>query len=176
MIFTETKLSGLFIVELEKHLDERGFNARLWCKRELEDHQLDSEFVQQNMIYTKIKGTLRGMHYQVTPHEEAKLVRCQKGAISDVVIDLRSDSATYKQWYGIELSSKNLKMIYVPQGFAHGFQSLIEDSEIVYFVSAFYTPQVERGIRYNDPAIGIRWPLEVTSISDKDLNWPDFEA
>ena len=175
MIFTETKLSGVTIIDLEKRGDERGFFARSWCQEEFQDQQLFSKVVQQNVSFSKFKGTLRGMHYQVAPYAETKIIRCPRGAVFDVVIDLRPDSETFKQWFGIELSADNYKMIYIPQGFAHGYQTLTDDTEVTYLVSAFYTPKAERGVRYNDPAVLIQWPLPVTTISDKDMNWPDIK-
>lgn len=174
MIFTETKLSGAFIIELEKHEDSRGFFARSWDGNIFKEHGLVSEVIQQNTSFTIHKGTVRGMHYQVAPHQETKLIKCLRGAIYDVIIDLRPDSATYMQWSGIELSAENYKMIYVPKDFAHGFQTLEKDTLATYLVTEIYTPHAERGIRYNDPAIGIEWPLPVSFISNKDANLPDF--
>jgi dTDP-4-dehydrorhamnose 3,5-epimerase len=174
VIFTETKLKGAFIIELELRKDERGFFARTWCKREFEAHGLVREMVQANVSFNKKRGTLRGMHYQVAPYEEAKLVRCTRGAIYDVIIDLRQDSPTYKQWIGVELTSENYQMIYVPENFAHGFLTLEDNTEVTYQVSQFYSPESERGIRYNDPVFGIKWPIQVEVISDKDKTWPDY--
>ncbi len=174
MIFKETELKGAFIIELEKREDVRGFFARTWCKNEFESHGLNTNFVQANMSYNKKKGTLRGMHYQISPYEEIKLVRCTKGAIYDVIIDLRPDSPTYKKWIGVELTTKNYKMLYVPENFAHGLITLDDNTEVSYQVSQFYSPGSECGARYNDPAFGIKWPLDVQVISDKDKNWADY--
>jgi dTDP-4-dehydrorhamnose 3,5-epimerase len=174
MNFTETKLKGAFIVEIEKLSDDRGFFARSWCQKEFEAHGLDSNLVQANVSYNHQKGTLRGMHYQIEPYQECKLIRCTRGAIYDVIIDLRPDSPTYKQWTGVELTADNYTMFFVPQDFAHGFQTLMDETEITYQVSQFYTPGSERGIRFDDPVFNIRWPQAVTIISDKDRTWPDF--
>ena len=174
MIFKETKLSGAFIVELEKLEDERGFFARAWCQQEFEVRGLTSRLVQCNVSFGRTQGTLRGMHYQVAPYEEAKLVRCTRGAIYDVIIDLRPDSPTYKQWMGVELTAENHKMLYVPEGFAHGYQTLMDNTEVFYQVSQFYSPESERGLRYDDPVFGIEWPIDVQVISDKDKSWSDY--
>jgi dTDP-4-dehydrorhamnose 3,5-epimerase len=174
MVFNEAKLPGAFIVELEKFEDPRGFFARAWCKNEFESHGLASTVMQANLSYNRSKATLRGMHYQIEPFAETKLLRCISGAIYDVIIDLRPASKTYKQWLGVELSAKNRKMIYVPQGFAHGFISLESNTEVLYHVSQFYSQCHERGVRYDDPAFGIEWPLGVEVISEKDRSWPDF--
>jgi dTDP-4-dehydrorhamnose 3,5-epimerase len=173
--FTETELHGAFIIELEKIEDKRGFFARSWCHDEFKTHGLTSRVVQSNISYNKKKGTLRGMHYQKPPYEESKLIRCTRGAIRDVIIDLRQDSDTYTKWISVDLTADNYKMIFVPEGFAHGFQTLSDDTEIFYQVSQFYTPGSEDGIRWNEPLFGIDWPLEVTVISEKDMNWPDYE-
>ena len=174
MIFEETKLPGAFIIRLEKREDERGFFARSWCQNEFEEHGLASHIVQANVSFNKQRGTLRGMHWQVSPHAETKLVRCTTGAIYDVAVDLRPDSPTYKQWIGVELTARNYTMLYVPEQFAHGFQTLEDNAEVTYQVSASYAPGAERGARYNDPAFGIQWPLDARVISEKDRNWPDF--
>ncbi len=176
MIFKETKLSRAYIIEIERLEDSRGFFARAWCEKEFEAHGLNSRLVQANVSYNKRKGTLRGMHYQVEPDEEAKLVRCTRGAIYDAIIDLRRESPTHRQWIGVELTGENHKMLYVPEGFAHGFTTLRDDTEATYQVSQFYAPGSERGVRFNDPAFGIEWPLDVQVISDKDANWPDYEG
>ena len=177
MIFTEAKLPGAFVLELEKREDERGFFARAWCQREFEAHGLRSQPVQANIALSKKRGTLRGLHYQVAPYEEAKLMRCIRGAIYDVIVDLRPASPTYKQWFGIELSAENHKMLYIPEGFGHGYQALVDDSEVFYQVSQFYTPGAEQGIRWNDPAFGIEWPISENPIlSEKDKNWPDYSG
>lgn len=175
MIFTETKLPGAFIIELEKRTDERGFFARAWCRDEFKDHGLQTTWVQANIGFSKKRGTLRGLHYQVAPYQEVKLMRCIRGAIYDVIIDLRPESPTYKQWLGVELTADNRRMLYVPAGFAHGYQVLLDDSETFYQVSQAYTPRAERGVRWNDPAFGITWPIiDTVILSDKDKNSPDF--
>lgn len=174
MIFTETKLKGAYIIEIEKLKDDRGFFARSWCQEEFEGQGLTSSVVQANVSFNNLKGTLRGMHYQISPYEETKLVRCTRGAIYDVIIDLRSDSSTYKKWFGLELSADNYKMLFVPEKFGHGFQALADNTEVSYQVSQFYTPGAEKGIRWDDPAFGIEWPFPVTVISQKDRNWPSF--
>lgn len=176
MIFTETKLKGAFVIELEKREDNRGFFARTFCQKEFADHGLETRFVQANMSTNHIKGTLRGMHRQVDPHQEVKVIRCTKGAIFDVIVDLRKDSPTYKQWFGVELTDQNYKMLYVPKDFAHGYLTLSEEAEVTYLVSEFYTPGAESGLRYNDPAFGIEWPAEIKLISDKDREWEDYEV
>ncbi len=174
MILTETKLPGAYLIDIEKREDERGFFARSWCQKEFEAHGLVPRVTQANISFNKYKGTLRGMHYQAAPFAETKLVRCTRGAIYDVIVDLRPDSPTCMQWLGVELTAENYKMLYVPEGFAHGFQTLIDNTEATYQVSQFYTPEAEGGLRYNDPTFNIDWPLEVQVISDKDRNWPDF--
>lgn len=174
MLFHETRLEGAFVIELEKREDTRGFFARGWCQKEFEDHGLVAQVVQANVSYNRKKGTLRGMHYQVAPVEETKLVRCVRGGIYDVIIDLRPESPTYKQWMGVELTAENYKMLYVPENFAHGVQTLEDDTEVIYQVSQFYTPGAERGIRWNDPAFRIEWPQDIEVISDKDADWPDY--
>jgi dTDP-4-dehydrorhamnose 3,5-epimerase len=176
MKFIETGLQGAVIVEIEKLQDQRGFFARSWCKREFEQYGLDASLVQANVSYNHRKGTLRGMHFQVEPHGETKLVRCTQGAIYDVIIDLRQDSPTYRKWVGVELTADNFRMLFVPKMFAHGFQTLAEESVVTYQVGQFYTPGSERGIRFDDPAFQIQWPLEVSVISDKDKSWPAFSS
>jgi dTDP-4-dehydrorhamnose 3,5-epimerase len=176
MNFTEIDLAGAYVIDLKQLRDERGFFARGYCSKELEAQGLASRVVQSNVSFNFKKATLRGMHYQVTPYEETKLVRCTRGAIYDVIIDLRPQSKTFQKWFGIELTEDNYRMLYVPEGFAHGFETLADRSEVVYHVSEFYTPNAEQGIRYNEPAFGIRWPLEVEVISEKDKNWPNFSV
>jgi dTDP-4-dehydrorhamnose 3,5-epimerase len=175
MIFTETKLKGAFVIDLEKRGDDRGFFARVFCRNEFEAHGLNSFVAQANTSYSKQCGTLRGMHFQRAPHQEAKLVRCTRGALHDVIVDLRRDSPTFREWVGVDLTAENYRMLYVPEGFGHGFQTLSEDTEVTYLVSEYYEPQAEGGVRFNDPAFGIEWPVEVTEMSEKDRNWPDFE-
>ncbi len=174
MIFTETKLKGAFILEVKKIEDERGFFGRSWCKKELEDHGLNANVVQANVSYNKVKGTLRGMHFQKPPYQETKLVRCTRGAIYDVIIDLRPDSPTYRQYIGVELTEDNYRMLFVPGDFAHGFITLQDKTEVTYQVTQYYTPGAEGGIRWNDPAFNIRWPIEPVVVSGKDQVHPDF--
>lgn len=175
MKFTQTKLSGAYIIQLEKREDSRGFFARTFCANEMTDHGLESKIVQTNMSRTMKKGTVRGMHFQTAPHQETKLVRCTRGSIYDVIIDIRPDSPTYKQWIGVELSAQNHTMLFVPRDFAHGFITLEDDCEVMYEVSEFYSPGFEGGIRYNDPAINIAWPIPVSDVSEKDAAHPDFK-
>ena len=174
MIFTETRLKGVFIVEMEKLEDERGFFARTFCQKEFKAHGLTPKVVQCNISFNKRRGTLRGMHYQVAPHEEAKLVRCTRGAIYDVVIDLNPQSPTFKQWIGAELTEENRRLFYVPRGFAHGFQTLEDSTEVFYQMSEFYHPECVRGVRWNDAAVGIDWPHCERIISARDQQYPDF--
>ncbi len=174
MIFTETKLNGAFIVEPERLEDGRGFFARIWCHREFKTYGLNSILAQCSISFNKKKGTLRGMHYQAAPNEEVKLVRCTSGAIYDVIIDLRYDSETFKQWISVELTSKNRKMVYIPEGFAHGFLTLEDNSEVFYQMSECYALGSARGVRWNDSAFSIRWPIDVKVISDKDNKYPNF--
>jgi len=174
MIFKETNLKGAFIIEPEIMADERGFFARTWCAREFEAHGLTPNLVQCNISFNKQKGTLRGMHYQAVPHEEAKVVRCTMGTIYDVIIDLRPNSPTYKRWVSVDMSAENRRMLYIPEGFAHGFLSMEDDTEVFYQMSEFYAPECARGVRWNDPAFNITWPLGVTVISEKDGQYPNF--
>ncbi len=174
MIFKETKLKGAFIIEINQLTDDRGFFGRSWCANEFKQYGLKTNVVQANTSFSKKKGTLRGMHFQNDPYQETKLIRCTRGAIFDVIIDLRPDSPTYKQWYGVELTQDNYKMLYVPEDFAHGFITLKDDSEVTYLVTQFYTPGAEAGLRWDDKQFGIQWPLSPTVISDKDRNHPDF--
>jgi dTDP-4-dehydrorhamnose 3,5-epimerase len=174
VLFRKTKLPGAFVIELQKHEDERGFFARSWCRKEFEAHGLNPRTVQCNVSFNKVKGTLRGMHYQVAPCAEAKLVRCTHGAIYDVIIDLRRGSATYKQYIAEVLTSNNYRALFIPEGFAHGFQTLEDNSEVFYQMSEFYSPEHQRGLRYNDRAFGINWPIDTTVISDRDRNYEDF--
>jgi dTDP-4-dehydrorhamnose 3,5-epimerase len=172
MTFTETALKGSFIIDLNLFQDERGWFARTYCKNEFEQIGHVKEWVQLNHSFTKQKGTIRGMHYQMSSFAEIKLVRCISGKIYDVIIDMRKDSPTFLQWTGVELSAENKRMLYIPEGFAHGFQALSDDCELIYHHSQFYTPNVEAGIRYNDPKININWPLPLTSISKRDEEHP----
>lgn len=172
MKFTETKLKGAYIIELEEKPDHRGFFARTFCAKEFEDHGLKPVVAQCNLSYNHKKGTMRGMHYQVSPAAETKLVRCTRGSIYDVIIDMRPESSTYLSHVGVELSQDNRRALYVPEMFAHGYQALTDGAEVIYQVGEFYTPGYERGLRYNDPFFNIQWPTEVTEISEKDANWP----
>ena len=174
MIFTETILKGAYLIKPERREDERGFFARVWCRKEFEAHGLATAVVQCNVSFNASKGTLRGMHYQVPPHEEVKLVRCTMGAIYDIIVDLRKDSPTYRRHIGEVLSAENRNMFYIPEGFAHGFITLKDHTEVFYQMSVFYYAEVARGVRWNDPAFGIRWPSEVRVISERDRNYPDF--
>lgn len=176
MIFKETKLKGAYIVELEPREDERGFFARSFCRQEFEEHGLNPAIVQNNISFSKKKGTLRGMHYQVAPYEETKLVSCTRGAIYDVIVDLREDSPTYCQWLAVELSAEKYKMLYVPAGFAHGYQTMEDNTVVSYQVSEFYQPESERGVRWDDPAFRIEWPIKQPVISSKDKSHIDFKA
>jgi dTDP-4-dehydrorhamnose 3,5-epimerase len=172
MIFIPTKLSGVYIIEPEAHKDARGFFARTFCAREFEDQGLAKEFVQCSISSNRTRGTLRGVHYQQDPACEIKLVRCTSGAIYDVVVDLRQDSPTYLKHLGVELTAQNRRALYIPEMFAHGLQTLADETEVFYQISQFYAPDKSTGLRFDDPKLGIQWPLPVTVISDKDLNWP----
>ncbi|MFB3892215.1 MAG: dTDP-4-dehydrorhamnose 3,5-epimerase [Phycisphaerae bacterium] len=176
MKFLPTSLDGAWIVEVEPRGDERGFFARTWCQREAANVGLCPRWVQANTSLTRDAGTLRGMHYQASPWQEAKLVRCTRGAIFDVIVDLRPFSQTYLRWFGAELSAENLRALYVPEDFAHGFLTLTADVEMQYLMSQFYTPQAQCGLRWNDPAVGIRWPRQPSVISDRDARWPDVKG
>lgn len=175
MIFTETRLRGAFIVDLEPRGDQRGFFARGFCQREFETRGLNPLVAQGNISFNYRKGTVRGLHFQVPPAAETKFVRCTRGAILDVIVDLRPESPTYLHHVAVELSADNRRGLYVPERFAHGYQVLEDDSETTYQVGAFYTPSAEGGIRYSDPLLAIRWPLPVTDISDKDNSWDLLE-
>ena len=174
MIFKETTLKDAMLIELERRGDERGFFARTYCKNEFAAKGLDTNFTQQNTSTSVHKGTLRGMHFQTVPHAETKVVRCLRGAIVDIIIDLRAGSPSYRMWQAFELNDQNKTMLYVPQGFAHGFQTTTDDVEVTYLIDGFYTPAAESGVRWNDPAFNIAWPLEPTVMSDKDRSWPDY--
>jgi dTDP-4-dehydrorhamnose 3,5-epimerase len=176
MKFVETGLKGAFIITPDLIEDERGFFARIFCRNEFEEYGLNPDLVQSNISFNKIKATLRGMHYQSAPHAEVKLIRCTAGAIYDVIIDLRRESPTFKQWFGIELSEKDHRLLYIPEGFAHGYQTLDPQTEVSYQVSAFYHQPSERGVRWNDPAFGIEWPFSPSVVSKKDGSYPDWEA
>jgi dTDP-4-dehydrorhamnose 3,5-epimerase len=175
VIFSETQLPGAFVVDLDRKGDERGFFARTFCRDEFEAHGLDPDVVQCNVSYNHVAGTLRGMHYQTDPAPETKLVRCTAGAVFDVIIDMRPGSPTYLQHFGVELSADNRRALYIPGLFAHGYLTLTDGAEVNYQVGEFYTPEAERGLRYDDPALGIEWPVPVKVISDKDASWPLLE-
>jgi len=174
MNFLETSINGVYIVEPEKHGDERGFFARSYCEKEFRQVGLTVPGVQCNVSYNEHKGTLRGLHFQSKPASEAKLVRCTRGRIVDVAVDMRPESATYLEHVMVELTDENRLALYVPQHFAHGFQTLEDQCEVFYQVTAFYTPELEGGLRYNDPRLAIEWPLQVSTISEKDGAWPDI--
>ena len=176
MIFEETRLKGAYVVDPELRNDSRGFFARTWCVDEFEEHGLNPRLVQCNISFNRSKGTLRGMHYQVAPYEEAKLIRCTMGSICDVIVDLRPGSPTFRQHVAVTLSAGNRKMLYVPEKFAHGFVTLEDDTEVFYQMSEFYSQESARGFRWNDPQFGIRLPVEVTVISERDAGYPDFRA
>jgi dTDP-4-dehydrorhamnose 3,5-epimerase len=175
MIFKETALLGAYTIELEAAKDERGSFARTFCEREFEAQGLNTRFLQCSLSVNARRGTLRGMHYQAEPHAETKLVHCVRGALYDVIIDLRPQSATYCRWVGVELSAANNTLLYVPEGFAHGFQTLEDDTAVYYHISTFYAPQSARGVRWNDPAFGISWPLSDLLISERDSGLPDYK-
>jgi len=174
MIFTETPLAGAYVIELEPRDDERGFFARAFCQHEMAAHGLETTVAQANLSFNHRRGTLRGMHYQAAPHSEVKMVRCVNGAIWDAIVDLRPESPTHGQWFGVELSAANRRLFYVPKGFAHGYQSLTDGSEVLYMVTEFYAPGAEQGLRWNDPAFGIAWPIAEPILSPKDAVHPDY--
>ncbi|WP_170401409.1 dTDP-4-dehydrorhamnose 3,5-epimerase [Ruegeria arenilitoris] len=172
MIFTETHLPGAYVVDLHEISDDRGFFARAFCANEFEKHGLKPAIAQINLSFNERKGTMRGLHYQQAPAREAKFMRCITGAIYDVIVDMRPDSATYLQHFGIELSAENRRALYVPEMFAHGYLALTDGAQAYYSASEFYTPGVEQGLRYDDPALNIQWPQPVTIVSEKDAGWP----
>lgn len=174
MIFTPAPLPGAWFVDMERREDKRGYFARVYCEREFGEHGLPTRMVQANVSLTRRAGTLRGMHFQAAPHEEDKLVRCIRGAVWDVIVDIRPASRTYCQWLGVELSESNGRMLLVPKGFAHGFVTLTDDAAVGYQMSQFYQPGEDRGARHDDPAFGIDWPVPIKDISDKDRAWPVF--
>ena len=174
MKFIETPLIGAYIIEIEKIADDRGFFGRSWCKREFDEAGLNSAIAQINTSLSIEKGTLRGLHFQIEPYQECKTIRCTRGGIFNMIVDLRPKSPTFLHWYGEELNQDNHKALYSPEGFAQGFITLEDNTEITYLTSEFYAPGMDRGIRYNDPKIGIQTPIEPIVISKKDLNWPDF--
>jgi dTDP-4-dehydrorhamnose 3,5-epimerase len=172
MRFIETGIVDARVIDASPHQDERGRFLRAWCAHEFAEEGLDFLPVQANMGFSRTSGTVRGMHFQVAPAFEAKLIRCIKGTIFDVVLDLRPQSRSYRKWYGVELSAENGRMLYVPENCAHGYQTLEDSTDIYYMASAFYTPSAARGVRFDDPAFGIQWPLVATMVSDQDRNWP----
>jgi dTDP-4-dehydrorhamnose 3,5-epimerase len=174
VIFTPTALSGAVVVELDRREDERGFFARSFCRREFEAQGLDPCVAQCNVSFNRRRATLRGLHWQAAPHGEVKLVRVTRGALWDVIVDLRAGSPTFTRWFGVELTADNRRALYIPAGFAHGFQTLVEDVEVFYQMSAFYVPDAQRGARWDDPAFGIEWPLRPPFLSDRDASYPDF--
>jgi dTDP-4-dehydrorhamnose 3,5-epimerase len=174
LIFTETELPGAFLIEPEMHEDDRGFFARTFCRQEFEERGLNPRVVQCNVSFNKRKGSLRGMHFQTSPYAEAKLVRCTAGSIYDVIIDLRPSSSAFKKHLGVELSARNRKMLYIPEDFAHGFQTLEDDTEVFYQMSQYYSPKHSRGVRWDDPAFGISWPPGERIIIERDRTYPDF--
>jgi len=176
MKFFETPLKGAYLIDQEFKTDERGFFSRVYCEEEYQNYHIESNFVQINNSLSHLKGTLRGLHYQLPPYQEAKIVRCIKGAMFDVIVDLRKDSQTFLKWYAAELTSENRLQMYVPKGFAHGFLTLEDNTEAFYLTSEFYNHECERGIRYNDPVINITWPLIPSVVSKKDAELAEFNA
>jgi len=176
MLFNELPIQGAYRIGLQPHRDERGWFARAWCEKEFAERGITESFVQANQAYTAAAGTLRGLHYQTAPHEEAKFIRCLRGAVYDVIVDLRPDSASYLEWHAVTLTAEQRDALYVPAGCAHGYQTLMDDTEVFYQVTTAYTPGVEKGVRYDDPAFGIEWPRAVKALSDKDQSLPDFES
>jgi dTDP-4-dehydrorhamnose 3,5-epimerase len=174
MIFTETPIAGAYLVDIERVEDERGFFARSWCRSEAQANGLNPRVLQCSVSFSARQGTLRGLHYQVAPFEEAKQVRCTRGALYDVVVDLRSGSPTFRRWFGALLTADNRTMLYVPEGVAHGFLTMVDDTEVFYQISEFYAPECARGVRWDDPAFGIEWPARPLVISDRDRSHPDF--
>ena len=174
MIFTETDIAGSYLIDVKRIGDDRGFFGRLWCEREMEEMGLVSVIKQSNIGVSPLKGTLRGLHYQKPPYQEVKIIRCPRGAIYDVIVDLRPDSPTFKRWFAVELTAENSRMLYVPEGCATGYQTLVEDTEIYYHTSEFYHPESATGVRHDDPAFDIEWPLPVSAISENDKNWKNF--
>ena len=174
MKFVPTALSGSYVVEIEKKVDSRGFFGRSWCEAEMKRHQLNGHIAQMNASRSALRGTLRGLHYQVAPYRECKMIRCTKGAIFDLIVDLRPDSRTYLRWFGVELTEENHLALYSPEGFAQGFITLEDDTEIVYTTSQSYAPGYDWGVRWDDPQLRIALPADVVTISDKDKSWPDF--
>ncbi len=176
MKFTPTGIEGTYVIDLEKRADDRGYFARAWCEGEFARQGLNTRIAQVNVGVSTRAGTLRGMHYQLAPHAEAKLARCARGAVYDVAVDLRPESPTFRRWHGCELSAENGRMLYVPEGCAHGYLTLTDDSELMYFTSVPYAPDAARGVRHDDPAFSIAWPVPVKTISPQDAAWPEFRT
>ncbi len=176
MTFNETELPGVWLITPEAHGDRRGFFMRIFDEKELKEHGIDFSVVQANRSMSGTKGTVRGMHYQADPHGEGKIIQCVRGKVFDVAVDVRKDSPTYLKWFGTELSDENNNMFYIPTGFAHGFQTLSDDAELLYFMSSEYVPEAATGVRYNDPVIGIEWPMEPKELSERDQEWPLLEV
>jgi dTDP-4-dehydrorhamnose 3,5-epimerase len=174
--FTETDIAGAYLLALEKRVDERGYFARVWCQEELRAHQLNAALNQINTGFSPRAGTLRGLHYQAAPHQEVKIVRCLRGSVFDVIVDLRPTSATFQRWAGFTLSAESAESLYVPEGCAHGYLTLSADTELMYFASVAYAPAAARGVRFDDPAFQIRWPRAIEVMSEADRTWPDFET
>jgi dTDP-4-dehydrorhamnose 3,5-epimerase len=174
MKFTEGPIKGAYNIDVNRIGDERGYFGRLWCQNEFEELGLRAHIRQSNIGANKRVGTLRGLHYQTPPHLEAKIVRCSRGGMFDVIVDLRPESSTFKQWFGMELTEENATMLYVPEGCATGYQTLVDDTEMYYHATEFYHPESATGVRFDDPAFGIQWPAEITEMSDNDINWPNF--
>lgn len=175
MIFTETRIKGAFIVDILRLEDERGFFGRSWCMDEFKEHGLNNQLAQCNISFNKKRGTLRGIHYQAAPYEEAKLVRCTMGEIYDVIIDLRPNSPTFTNWIAMELTAENRRALYIPEGFAHGFQTLTDNTEVFYQMSEKHHPDAARGLRWNDPMFNVSWPVNTMVISEKDNNYPNWQ-
>jgi dTDP-4-dehydrorhamnose 3,5-epimerase len=176
MRFEPLGLDGAWLIEPEPHCDRRGTFARTFCAREFGQHSLETVFVQHSTSHTLLRGTVRGMHFQRQPHAEVKIVNCTRGAIYDVIVDLRRASPTYLQWRGVELSSEKQRRLYIPKGFAHGFQTLTNGADVSYLISSYYEPTAADGVRHDDPSFGIEWPVPVAALSDKDATWPDYRA
>jgi dTDP-4-dehydrorhamnose 3,5-epimerase len=174
MIFSGTQFEGAWLIDIEPREDDRGFFARTWCRLEFAAQRLDAEIAQESISYNRYRGTLRGLHFQRSPHEETKVVRCTRGAIFDAIVDIRPHSSTYLLWQGFELTGENRRALYIPKGFAHGFQTLTNNVEVTYQISAFYAAEAAGGYRYDDPTFGITWPLPVAVVSRRDRDWPIF--
>ena len=176
MKFSETSVQGAFVLDVDRIIDERGYFGRLWCANELRDQGLETQIEQSNIGFSPQAGTLRGLHYQIEPHGEVKMIRCTRGAVFAVVLDIRLDSLTFREWYGVELNPHNASKLYVPEGCATGYLTLEDDSEIYYSTSKFYAPDAATGVRFDDPFFAIEWPRKVNMISDNDKSWPDFSV